>query len=122
MQNEDETFTEAAEITSAPPSPVASEEPYETFREARLKCLTNYQTKAFSQQDPLLANIGGLTAGMVGIAHWLEDAIHQVVDGQPPTLELVQKVNPALETHLRLLRQVDRFVAQLQRAPQAPRG
>ena len=74
--------------------------------------------KALSQQDPLLATIGGLTAGMVGIAHWLEGGIHEVLDRQPASLDTLRRVNPAIETHLRLMPQVDRFVAKLQRAPQ----
>ena len=118
MQDQDETVIESAEIPPAPSSPAAAQQPYEALRQTRSKCLTNYHAQALSQQDPLLATIGGLTAGMVEIAHWLEDAIHEVIDGQPATMDIVRKVNPAIETHLRLLRQVDRFVAQLQKAPQ----
>jgi hypothetical protein len=45
----------------------------------------------------------------MGIALWLDEAIAQAIGSGPPDVERLPRVLPAIDTHLRVTRQVDRF-------------
>jgi hypothetical protein len=79
------------------------------IREARLSCVMNYQAKSLEKTDALEANLGSLNSGLIRIGVSLDETIQQALESSPRTLESVQRLLPAIETHLRLTRQVDRF-------------
>ena len=79
------------------------------IREARLSCVMDYQAKSLEKTDALEANLGSINSGLMRIAVSLDEMIEQALESGPRTLESVQRILPAIETHLRLARQVDRF-------------
>ena len=80
---------------------------------ARLARVRDYQEAALAKEDLLQANLGSAASGLMRIGIRLDEVIEQVLAGGSPTLERALKSLPAIETHLRLMRQVDRF-AQLE--------
>jgi hypothetical protein len=80
---------------------------------ARLSRVVDYQAQSLGKPDALQANLGSLNSGLMRIALNLDEALEQALSGGPRTVERVQKLLPAIETHLRVARQVDRF-AQLE--------
>jgi hypothetical protein len=78
-------------------------------REARLSCVMDYQANSLEKTDALEANLGSINSGLMRIGVSLDETIQQALESSPRTLESVQRLLPAIETHLRLTRQVDRF-------------
>ena len=94
---------------------------------ARLSRALDYQLGALGKEDPLAANLGSMNGGLMRMAVWLDETLLQSMESGPPNLERAQRLLPAIETLLRLMRQVDRF-SQLElrtaesRQPKAPNG
>ena len=43
------------------------------------------------------------------VALWLDETIEQAIESGPRTVERLQGLLPAIDTHLRVTRQIDRF-------------
>jgi hypothetical protein len=77
--------------------------------EARLSRLRDYQVSSLGREDALQSNLGSINAGLMRVALWLEEIVQETMEGGPRTMERLQRISPAIETHLRVARQVDRF-------------
>jgi hypothetical protein len=77
--------------------------------EARLTRVLDYQASALTKEDHLEANLGSINSGLMRIGLWLDETIGRAMAGGPPTVERMHRILPAIETHLRVTRQVDRF-------------
>ena len=82
-------------------------------RDARLSRVLDFQASSLAKDDPLEANLGSINSGLMRVALWLDEAIEEAMESGPRTVERLQRMLPAIETHLRVTRQVDRF-AQLE--------
>ena len=60
-----------------------------------------------------------INSGLMRVALCLEETIEQAMGTGPPNLERLQRVLPAIDTHLRVTRQVDRFAQIELRAAEA---
>lgn len=78
-------------------------------RGARLKRVLDYRASSLQKDDPLEANLGSINSGLMRVALWLDETIEQAMQSGPPNVERLSRILPAIETHLRLTRQVDRF-------------
>ena len=90
-----------------------SVEPKVEQQVARLRRVSDYLTSSLAKADPLEANIGSINSGLMRLALSLDDIIERAVGAGPQTVEGLENVMPAIDTHLRVTRQVDRF-AQLE--------
>jgi len=81
--------------------------------DVRLSRVLDYQASSLDKEDPLEANLGSINSGLMRIALWLDETIEQTVRSGAPNAERLTRILPAIDTHLRLTRQVDRF-AQLE--------
>lgn len=90
-------------------APSASHQSRADTQEARLSRVLDYQTASLAKRDPLAANLGSINSGLMRVALWLDETIEQAIGSGPRTVERLQKILPAIDTHLRVTRQVDRF-------------
>ena len=77
--------------------------------DARLSRVLDYQASSLQKGDPLEANLGSINSGLMCVALWLEETIEQAMGSGPRNVERLSRILPAIETHLRVTRQVDRF-------------
>lgn len=77
--------------------------------DARLSRVLDYQASSLEKDDPLAANLGSINSGLMRIALWIDQTIEQTMESGPPSVERLNQLLPAIETQLRLTRQVDRF-------------
>jgi hypothetical protein len=92
-----------------------------SIHEARLSRLLDYQARSLSKPDPLEANLGSINSGLMRMAVWLDEAVAQALASGPPHVERLAHVSQAIETLLRVTRQVDRFTQIELRALEARR-
>ena len=76
---------------------------------ARHGRVLDYLAESLEKPDALRANLGSLNSGLMHVALNLDTTIVQALESGPRTIERLQKILPAIETHLRVTRQVDRF-------------
>lgn len=98
----------AAPQDSARPDEAATV-PSSSFHDARLGRLDDYQLRSLAQEDALEANVAALNGGLMRVGLFLEESLLQAIEGSPPDLQRVDEIRPAIETQLRLARQIDRF-------------
>ena len=77
--------------------------------DARLSRVLDYQASSLQKDDPLEANLGSINSGLMRVALWLDETIEQAMVSGPPNVERLSRILPAIDTHLRVTRQVDRF-------------
>lgn len=77
--------------------------------DARLSRVLDYQASSLQKDDPLEANLGSINSGLMRVALWLDETIEQAMESGPPNVERLSRILPAIDTHLRVTRQVDRF-------------
>ena len=77
--------------------------------DARLSRVLDYQVSSLEKDDPLEANLGSINSGLMRVALWLDETIEQAMESGPPNVERLSRILPAIDTHLRVTRQVDRF-------------
>jgi hypothetical protein len=75
----------------------------------RLSRVLDYQISSLEKDDPLEANLGSINSGLMRVALWLDETIEQVMESGPPNVERLARILPAIDAHLRVTRQVDRF-------------
>jgi hypothetical protein len=74
-----------------------------------LSRVLDYQAHALAKPDPLQANLGSINSGLMRISLWLDESVAHALDGGPPDVERLSRVSQAIDTYLRVTRQVDRF-------------
>ncbi len=77
--------------------------------DARLSRVLDYQASSLQKDDPLEANLGSINSGLMRVALWLDKTIERAMESGPPNVERLSHILPAIDTHLRVTRQVDRF-------------
>jgi hypothetical protein len=77
--------------------------------DARLSRVLDYQASSLQKDDPLEASLGSINSGLMRVALWLDETIEQAMVSGPPNVERLARILPAIDTHLRVTRQVDRF-------------
>ena len=80
-----------------------------SFHDARLSRVLDYQSRSLEKDDPLEANLGSINSGLMRVALWLDEAVEEAMASGPPNVERLSRILPAIDTHLRVTRQVDRF-------------
>ena len=83
----------------------------------------DYLRSSLAMKDPLAANVGAVNADLMAFAHCLQRAITRALDMAPTALGEFEKLMPAIDSHMRISRQVERLTKlnqQLARAEQVP--
>lgn len=83
------------------------------FQKRRLELAAEYQRRALQTEDALLANLGSINGGLMRIAVSLDESIATMLERGGLAVEQLRTILPAVEMHLRVTRQIDRF-AQLE--------
>ncbi len=109
MENRPITIDESAVREQSGKRSEAGSVPLGSYHSARLSRVLDYQIKSLEKDDPLEANLGSINSGLIRMALWLDETIEQAMESGPPNVERLSKVLPAIDTHLRVTRQVDRF-------------
>ena len=78
-------------------------------QEARLNRVLDYQAASLEKENALEANLGSINSGLMRIGLWLDETIERAIESGPRTIERIQELMPAIDAHLRVTRQVDRF-------------
>ena len=105
------------------PLQVTDQEAVDTH-EVRVRRVLDYQANSLGKEDALEANLGSINSGLMRVALWLDETIEQAIESGPRTVERLQGLLPAIDTHLRVTRQIDRFAQTELRAAESrrPRG
>lgn len=77
--------------------------------QARRQRVDDYQLQSLELKNPLAANLGSMSGSLMRTSLWMEEAISDAMTMQLPTVEGLQRLLPAIETQLKLTRQVDRL-------------
>lgn len=91
---------------AAPPSDGAL--PTENYR-LRFQRVLDYQGQALANVSPLESNLGSINCGLLRMALRLEETIEATMVRTPVSAERMERVYKAIDTHLRVARQIDRF-------------
>ena len=105
-----ESHTDLTEATTAPEPAgecpaLAADQPV-SYHDARLSRILDYQASSLGKDDALQANLGSVNAGLMRIALWLEESIEQTMEIGQPNVERLAPVLRAVDSHLRLTRQI----------------
>ncbi len=85
----------------------------------RMALVRALQAQAMARPDPLAANLGVITADLIGFAHTLAAAVQAALAREPGPAEGRQQASRDAELYLKFARQIDRL-AQLERQLTAP--
>ncbi len=88
-------------------------------RDQRMGLVRRYQALALQRQDPLAANLGILSADLMGFAHGLAARVQADLARELPDPEGQQSFQRDAELYLKFLRQIDRL-AQIERQLSLP--
>jgi hypothetical protein len=88
-------------------------------REQRLALVRALQAQALRQEDPLAANLGVLSADLMGFAHTLAATVQASLAEGAASAEGRQRFGQDAELYLKFIRQIDRL-AQLERQRSQP--
>ncbi len=75
----------------------------------RFQRLADYQKKAVKNADPLVASLAVINSDLMGFAFRLSQAIDGAVGKGSASLHELHQVDPALNSYLRVAKQIDRF-------------
>jgi hypothetical protein len=75
----------------------------------RLQRVRDYQNKSIANANELESNLGSINSGLLRIALRLEETIEEAMARTPVPVERMQRVYQAIDTHLRVSKQIDRF-------------
>ena len=89
-----------------------------SFQEERQRRVEEYHAGVLAKSDPLQAVLGSINAGLMQIGIQLDQQIRENLIAGPATLERIMRHAAAIELHLKLARQIDRF-AQLEIRPRS---
>ena len=75
----------------------------------RFQRLADYQKRAVKNADPLVASLAVINSDLMGFAFRLSQAIDGAVGEGSASLHELHQVDPALNSYLRVAKQIDRF-------------
>lgn len=75
----------------------------------RFQRLADYQKRAVKNADPLVASLAVINSDLMGFAFRLSKAIDGAVGEGAASLQELHQVDPALNSYLRVAKQIDRF-------------
>lgn len=95
-----------------------------TASEVRLHRIDELQMQSLQQEDPLQANLGAANGALLRFGYRMEQAIEDVLQQSANPLERFERLAPAIDMYLKVMRQVDRFAQLDQRltAKHTPSG
>jgi hypothetical protein len=96
-----ELLAEASDGSSRPQNLVRQQQ--------RMQLAADYQGRALQTEDALLANLGSINGGLMRIAVCLDESIARMLERGGLAVEQLQTILPAVDIHLRVTRQIDRF-------------
>jgi hypothetical protein len=79
------------------------------IRNIRLQRILAYQAQALSKRNLLRSNLATTNSGLMRMALRLEETIDELMAQAPLTEERLQLLFKAIDAHLRVTRQIDRF-------------
>lgn len=78
-------------------------------RDPRIKRIADYAKAALERVDPLAAVIGVANSGLFSFATRFQNAIDAATDPNSPVPMDLRTLQPAIDSYLRIMRQIDRF-------------
>lgn len=90
-------------------------------QELQLARLNDYLFESLANEDALAANLGSINTSLIRCSLWLGESIAAAMSSGPADVDRVKGMMQAIETQLRVTRQVDRF-AQLEMKAKAARA
>ena len=90
-------------------APVADEQPSSENYQLRQQRVLDYQNAAMAITNVLVSNLASINSGLFQIALRLEETIENAMARTPVPVERMQRVYQAIDAHLRVSRQIDRF-------------
>jgi hypothetical protein len=113
-------FNADVPIEPADTMPLAAGPELSESDQLRLQRILDYTAQALANSNVLESNLASINCGLLKMALWLEQTIAEAMTRTPVTPERMQRVYQAIDTHLRVARQIDRF-AQIELRAAHPR-
>ena len=104
--------SQPAASTAAPPAGDGAD--------PRLQRIMDYLREALARDSALEANLGAVNSDLLMMGYRLKQAIDEAMAATPAALEQFQRLMPAIDSYLRLTKQIDRL-AQLSLRLASPR-
>jgi hypothetical protein len=106
---------------SRPPGDAGEDRRSSDLPAERRKRIEQYERWSLKRRDPLAANLGAVSAGLMRIAAGLEEALLEAMCAAPLRPERIQQLAPTLDFHYRCARLIERFgsLARQERKPRA---
>ena len=76
--------------------------------ELRLQKIEQYQRDSLANSDAEQASLAAANAGLMRMGLQLEEAVVALLSKHSKSLEWLERIQPTVELHLKLMRQVDR--------------
>ena len=102
------------------PAPGAAAPPAGDGADRRLQRIMDYLREALARESALEANLGAVNSDLLIMGYRLKQAIDEAMAATPAALEQFQRLMPAIDSYLRLTKQIDRL-AQLSLRLASPR-
>jgi hypothetical protein len=102
-----------AGVTKGDPTPTPAQ---------RLDLVRAFQMQAMQRQDPLAANLGVISADLMGIAHGLAATVQAALASGPASAEGRQRFVQDAELYLKFVRQIDRLALIERQLPSSGKG
>ena len=78
-------------------------------KDERHERIKDYLRSALAMEDPLAANVGAVNSDLMLFGYSLQRAITKALDMTPAALDEFGKLMPAIDSYMRISRQVERF-------------
>lgn len=75
----------------------------------RAERIRQYASEALRRVDALDANLGAVNADLLNMAYWLKQAIQQAMQAGPEAWMECEELLPAIESFLKVTKQIERF-------------
>jgi len=75
----------------------------------RQRRIDDYRRAALAMEDPLAANVAAVNSDLLLFGYSLQQAITQALQTAPTALDEFGKLMPAIDSYMRISRQVERF-------------
>ena len=101
VQNVETQTEQVAEAAAGSHEPQTKDERHERIKD--------YLRSALAMKDPLAANVGAVNSDLMLFGYSLQRAITKALDLAPAALDEFGKLMPAIDSYMRISRQVERF-------------
>lgn len=96
-------------VEPADTAPLADGRGSSEIDQLRLQRILEYAAQALANSNALESNLAGINSGLLKTALWLEQLIEEATATTPITPELAKRIFQAIDTHLRVARQIHHF-------------